>query len=257
MAELARQDARHPIVQRAAYAAIAGAAGPRKEAAAIHAWIRGRVRFVDDSQLAGFRPEPADAEVLVRPVDLLTMPSPQGDCDDSSMLCAAMLRAVGIPAAFATVAANPREPDVYSHVYTVAVLPDGPLALDCSTQRGVDPRPGWEVRPAGKSRLWPIEESAMLRGLGFEYTPPPVTTGAQSPWWGLVNTGINTAGTIFAARYGRPALDEGEYVRTPTGEYSRGTPYPVGGGISGSIVLIGGLLLLGVVLVSGRSGRQS
>lgn len=249
MAQLARKDATHPDLRQAAYLATAAAAGDaRQEAAAIHAWIRGRVRFVDDSQLAGFRPAPADAEVLVRPIDLLAMPDPQGDCDDSSMLCAAMLRAVGIPAGFKTVAANPRDPEVYSHVYTVALLPDGPLPLDCSTQRGVDPRPGWEVRAAGKNRLWPLEEqNAMLRGLGFEYSPPPV--GGQSPWWGLVNSGINTAGTIFAARYGKPELEPGESMRTSQGEYSR-TGYGIGAGSSSGLLLIGGLVLAAVVLMS-------
>jgi len=50
--------------------------------------------------------QPELAEVLIRPVDLLAMRTPSGDCDDFSMLAAAMLRALGIRASFKTAAAD-------------------------------------------------------------------------------------------------------------------------------------------------------
>ncbi len=255
MAQFARNDSGTAIVRGAAQAAIAAAgAGQVKEIAqAIHAWIRSRVRFVDDAQLAGFRPVPEEAEVLVRPVDLLGMPEPQGDCDDSAMLCAAMLRAAGIPTAFKTVACNPADPETYTHVYAIALLPDGPLPLDCSTQRGVDPRPGWEVKAAGKSRVWPVEETMkQLSGLGVDW-------GALTS---VINTGMETAGKILVPRYGVPQLNEGQYMRngnTVLYQQPAGSPslYPemstgVGGGSTLSFLLLAGFGLLAVMLIGGR-----
>lgn len=61
----------------------------------VWARIRQDVQFRDDAELArGITADPEQAEVLIRPVDLVTMPRPQGDCDDQAMLCASMLRAL-------------------------------------------------------------------------------------------------------------------------------------------------------------------
>jgi hypothetical protein len=69
------------------------------------------------------------------------------------MLCASMLRSLGIDSSFKTVAAERTTPDLYSHVYVVAHTPEGDLSLDCSH----GPHPGWEVTPTGKTRIWRIE----------------------------------------------------------------------------------------------------
>lgn len=259
MLQYAREDSQHPIVRRAALEATRGANGdPRKEAEQIHAWIRARVRFVEDSKLAYFRDLPEDAEVLIRPVDLLTMPEPMGDCDDFTMLVTAMLRALGIKSAVITIEAEPKVPGRYSHVYALAYVPER-LAIDASH----GPHVGWEQPPTGKSRIWHFEESmsrTAAPAVGFTetgaYTPPQIVNPTGSPWWGLVNSGINTAGTIFTARYGRPTLDEGEYIRTAQGEYSRGTPYPVGGGSSGSMLLIFGALIVVILIIAMSAGGR-
>lgn len=257
MAQYAREDAVHPLIQAATREAIG--AMPRRApnaywtAEAIHRWIRRRVRFVDDSSLAGFRPSPAEAEVLIRPADLVAMPDPQGDCDDSSMLCAAMLRAAGIPAVYKTVAANPLEPDVYSHVYTVALLPDGPLPLDCSTQAGVDPRPGREVPAAGKSRLWPIEETMhRLSGMGVNW----------DALTNLATKGLDITGSIMKSRYAVPQLAPGQFLQQDGSVYYQQQPgsgplaFPgVGvGGSTGGWLLLGGIALLAILLAT-RGGR--
>ena len=50
------------------------------------------------------------------------MPAPAGDCDDFSMLTAALLEASGIPWEFVTVAADRDSPGRFSHVYVRALV---------------------------------------------------------------------------------------------------------------------------------------
>ena len=214
MARYIREDSASPIIRQAAHAAAGAWRNARKEAEAVHEWIRGHVRFVPDDQLAEElnleRPilrRPAFAEVLVRPVDLLTMPDPRGDCDDFAMLTGAMLRALGIESELRTAAAEPEDPSVYSHVYVIAHLPGrGRLALDSSH----GPYPGWEVQPAGKVTDWPIEEThPMIR---------PATLGSTTEWLESLGTqGMNIAGSIFTARYAVPQLEPGVTIRQPNG----------------------------------------
>jgi hypothetical protein len=184
MAAYARDDSTSPIVRRAAHEAARGFSDPAEIAGRVHSWIRSTVRFVEDAELAhlaGIPPAP-DTEVLIRPVDILTMATPAGDCDDFSMLTAAMLRALGIEASYKTVEADDTAPGLYSHVYTVAHLPAGALAIDSSH----GPWPGWEVEPTGKSKLWPIEAPrktmSSIRTLGAlgDDPPAPVDPGLSN-----------------------------------------------------------------------------
>lgn len=249
MAQYVREDSRHPIIRRASYEATRGAAGdPRKEAAAIHTWVRGRVRFVQDAELAGAAGWPEDAEVLIRPVDLITMPDGQGDCDDFSMLAAAMLRAVGIPAAFKTIAADGADPDLYSHVYVVALLPGGPLVIDASH----GPYAGWEARAVGKTRLWPIEEKRMRRlsGLGFDWD------AAET----IIGKGMDITGKILVPRFAVPQLAPGGYMQQGNNVYAQQQPgasslaFPgvnVGGDAT-TILLIGAAALVMVAVLAGK-----
>lgn len=245
MAHLVREDSSNPIVRRAAYSAIAAApsnaddeTNRRAVVAAVHQWIRDRVMFVEDSTLAGFSDDPAGAEVLVRPIDLLTMPQPKGDCDDFSMLAAAMLRALGFQCAFRTVAAEKGNPN-YSHVYAVVMLPSGAMPIDASH----GPYAGWEAQAQGKKRDWPIEgpdEEPMQRtvsGLGVDYTS-------------IIDTGINDAAKILGTRYAVPQLNEGQYI-----QQGNSVLYQAPAGSSGIVPLTtsaGGssmLLLLGIGVV--------
>jgi hypothetical protein len=195
MCQYAREDSRSPIVRTAAAAAARLAQGnsPGNIAAAVWAWIRQRVRFQLDSETAiPVTDTPEAAELLIRPVDLLTMPQPAGDCDDQSMLCAALLRALGIDSSFKTVAAEAGSPDLYSHVYVIAHTPEGDLALDCSH----GPFAGWEVEPAGKTRVWRIED---MHGLG------------TIDWGKIIEIGTKAGADIATARYGQPP--EGTYIQ--------------------------------------------
>lgn len=205
MYELSRRDRSAPIVRQAAAAAIAGSSSPADQAAAIHKWIKARVRFVEDADLAAAFTNDDDAEVLIPPADLLAMPQPQGDCDDYSMLAAAMLEAAGIPAAFITVAADPTTPD-YSHVYVAAIIDGRPIALDASH----GPNLGWAARPTGKRRTWRQEttmQQPRLGRLGFNW----------DAFGKIASTGISTAGQILIPRYAVPQLNPGQYMQNGQG----------------------------------------
>ncbi len=246
MAEYAREDSSNPIVRRAAHEAVQ--ANPALDPAeAVFYWIRDHVRFQEDAQfvrhagIAGIDPE--SAEVLVRPVDLLTMPEPTGDCDDFSMLCAAMLRALGIESKFRTIAADRSDPSTYSHVFVVARMPYGELPLD--TSHGS--HPGWAAKAYGKSRDWSIEPAiarSNLSGLGL-------ADWAQD----LLKVGANAGAYVVKERYGVPPA--GTVKQTATQTVQRFDPYTQFGATNGSGWLMFGLFGLGAVaLVLAMTGDR-
>ena len=172
-------------------------------------WIRARVRFVPDSVNAAYvSGSPNVAEVLIRPVDMLRMRDAAGDCDDFSMLGAALFRALDIPVVFCTVAADPSQPDQFSHVYLYV---DG-SPFDSSHGAYL----GWECpNRFGKILFWSVDTGmAMTRnGLGF--------TEAGVPWWqALVQQGTDIGLSIAKARYGVPPA--GTVIQTADGTISTG-----------------------------------
>ena len=248
MNQISSEDATNEIVQRAAYEA--NAERPDCPVAAVHSWIRRHVQFQPDSviaRLAGL-PNPDKPEVLIRPVELLTMPRPAGDCDCISTLAASMLRALGTPSAFKTSAANPEDPGVYSHVYVIAQTARGPLALDASH----GPYPGWEVQPVGKARVWPTDGGHMRpRTLGDDYT-----------WWqDLLGTGMKATSSILTSRFAVPQLNPGQYMQQgnsilyqqPTGAGALSLPGTSPGG-SSEILLLGGAAVV-VLMIAMMSKR--
>lgn len=159
MAQYAREDSHSPYVLRLA-AQLRGAAD-QETIQRVWNWIRARVRFVSDREIAApISDSPSIAEVLIRPVDLVRMPDAQEDCDGFSMLGAALFVSLGIPVAFVTVAADPHSPDQYSHVY----LWVNGAAFDSSH----GPYLGWEAQNRfGKRQLWSVETGMpIMRGGG-------------------------------------------------------------------------------------------
>jgi len=244
MREYATADAASPAVRAAAAAALAQYPELNPPAAVWH-WIKRHVRLVRDSDLArDLAGVPDDAEVLVRPVDLLAMPQPAGDCDDCAMLTAAMLSALGIPARFRTVAEDENGP--YSHVYVIARYAGREIPLDSH-----GPYPGWEARTAGKHRDWATRSTDTMGQLGI-----------SDFWKELIRTGAGTGLDIAKARYGQPPsgtfiqqTDQGRlFYRQP--EHAAPYTFP-GGGIDigapvgpTNLVLILGAVLLGTVVIS-------
>lgn len=248
MRRLALEDSQAPEIRAAAREAAASS--QLETARNVFEWIRRRLQFVSDATLAGpVSATAAEDEVLIRPRDLVRMPRPAGDCDDYSMLAAAMLTAAGIPVTYRTVAADPAT-DRYSHVYVVAHTDRGAVALDCSH----GPYLGWEVRRAGKARDWPLmpmQAPSQLHGV------------SAIDWNALLQIGAQTGAKIVTERYGQPQVAAGTYIqsgpqgqtifRQPEGASGFAFPTTQISGASGSLLLWGGIaLVLVLVLQRGR-----
>ncbi len=97
------------------------------------------------------------AEAIVRPRDLWDMglngSARVEDCDGFSMFLAAMLKGQDVDCSFVTIAADKRDPSIYSHVY-VAAYPSygGRMPLDASH----GPYPDWEFQQPYRKREWTV-----------------------------------------------------------------------------------------------------
>lgn len=257
MRTLAAADSQAPQIQAAAELATHGRQSAEAKAAGIFQWIKGRVAFKEDAEtaapLVAAGLVESDTELLIRPLDLIGMREPAGDCDDFSTLTAALLMAAGIPAEFVTIAADAEQPDNYSHVYTRALTPAGPIALD--TSHG--PYIGWEAAPVGKSRTWtvnPMNQTTNAPQLG------------EVPSWAtdLFKIGAEAGAKIATTRYGQPpagtyqqGADGSVLYRQQPGASALSFPgVGVGGSNGGTFWLIVGAGVLGLLFLSmSRSSR--
>lgn len=227
--------------------------------------------------------EPGQLQLLIAPDVLLQTPRPAGDCAVYTMLVCALLKVNGVPFEVVTVACDPGQPSMFTHVYARAVLPYGARApLDASHGQ----YPGWEVPRAHVTRkqVWdesgrPIEDVARWnglhgytrRGLGMSCDgtdplgtcttvniPGAPASSSGSSWTsflqGALNQGINLAGRVFAPQT--------TYQRGPNGQVLLQTPgsAPVFGadlltsttGEIPSWVWIAGAGVLAVMLFKGK-----
>lgn len=291
MARYVREDRQSPHVQNLASSLAGGSVVELKQN--VFQFVKSRVRFTPDHAIAealrlphsttGFLDDVA--EVLIRPIDLLRMRDAQGDCDDFSMLGAALLSAAGVPVFFVTLAADSRAPEQYSHVYVLA----GRDPFD--TSHG--PMVGWEARNRfGKRQEWSVETGMPI--LGRTGTGFPIIAGLSSlgqcvdpesgesvdcggsavpgggggvmptvgqggtPWWaGDINAALNATLSIFKARYAVPPA--GTVITTRAGTIATGVQPGTVIGTPGSIFsqiplvvwIIGGLALV-LLLARGR-----
>jgi len=162
MTEYAVQDSRSAAVRDAVREAQIAYPGLSPEEQIFY-YVRGRVRFVEDEVTAlpiqTWYQEPI-VEALIRPVDLLAQrPVAQGDCDDFSMLVAAMLLAQEIPCSYVTVAADPRDPRQFSHVYVASYRDGKRFSVDASHGE----YPGWEAESPYRRTEWPVADEEMVR----------------------------------------------------------------------------------------------
>ncbi len=157
MCEDARQSANDQGVRETAAAAVAqlgNLSGDMDDAARIAAgawwYCKLFVKFVHHESIIRQRlGQAGHLQGLISPAVLIRMDRPEGDCAIFSSCIAAFLQALGVPFEFVTVAANPSEPDVYSHVFLYAVMPDGRrIPLDASH----GDYPGWQVPSAHVTR---------------------------------------------------------------------------------------------------------
>ena len=120
-------------------------------------FAKSMMRFQRDEQTGyGFADDVI--EVLIRPADVVRLATPDnrvpGDCDCFSMTVAAALLAMEVPCCFATVAASPSDPNIFSHVYVVA-WPDDP-EMRCPIDASHGPYCGWEVPNGTRYLEWPL-----------------------------------------------------------------------------------------------------
>lgn len=106
MAQLARQYRVNPAIRYQAEAIIGDVPGKDYfgEAAAVQAWVRDSIRYTQDVN---------GIETLKTPD--VTLETGQGDCDDKSLLAAALLESIGHPARFVAIASA--RPSEYDHVF--------------------------------------------------------------------------------------------------------------------------------------------
>jgi len=92
------------------------------EAEAIFNFVRDNIRYVKDVN---------DIETLSTP--MMTLEGRLGDCDDQTVLLAAMLESVGYPTRF--VVEGYRVPGEYEHVYLQALVFDQFISMDPTEQK--------------------------------------------------------------------------------------------------------------------------
>lgn len=148
MCQHVRQCLNDPVVKSAADTAL-GRFGRvalpnlRRRAWGVWWYAKHLIKFVqDETLLASMLNEHGQRELLNPPPVMLRMKQPQGDCDDYTMLVCALLKCLGVPFEVVTIAADPTEPDRWSHVYAVALVEDG-ARFPMDTSHGKFP--GWEV----------------------------------------------------------------------------------------------------------------
>lgn len=107
----------------------------------IFGFIRDRIAYVND---------PVGLESVSDP--LRTIERGAGDCDDQAVLFNCLAEIAGMRTHFKTIKANRRQPDEFSHVYSVVEIPNvGSFAADCTRRQESF---GWE--PMGyPAQVWP------------------------------------------------------------------------------------------------------
>lgn len=160
MRAVIRADAGDRNVQEDARQALA--IGNGDPIAGVWSFIKPRIRFQQDADTAARLqvddPRIADTvEVVIRPADQSRMIRMQGsgveDCDGFETFAACLLRVLGVKVRLVTVAADPRAPLYYSHVYMAAYMNGRRVPLDFSH----GPYPGWECPNLGRIREWDID----------------------------------------------------------------------------------------------------
>jgi len=273
MQAFANEDSRDLQIVGIARMLGGGKLPPAQFAKNVHGWVRDHVRFVQDREIAFMLGGAVDAfrvsEVLIRPREMVRMADPMGDCDDFSMLTAALLTAGGVDASFATVAANPGAPKDYSHVYDVAHLQGGDMAIDSSHGDFA----GWEAPNLfGKLREWSLSGMGGMMGMGglacacngdgdfdgMGFVGAGV--GANTvPWWQqLITSGTQLAQTVLqkpvyqSGPSGTTIYGGGGQTPTVTNPGQNVISPQLVPGVDNSVLLLGGVGLLVVLMVAGK-----
>jgi Transglutaminase-like superfamily len=138
-----REGATHPLVRQNAVCIVHGIDSHDKPAqmAAVLEWVKKNVDFRGEYK-----------ELLQTPV--VTLQLGAGDCDDHSMLIAALLKSLGFTTRFNTVAADAEDPTQFSHVFCEVFDPTTQewTALDSTVSGSY---PGWRPTKVYRQKSWP------------------------------------------------------------------------------------------------------
>lgn len=103
--------------------------------------VKHAVKFAKDEPRLFQIGEPDALDLLIAPAVLVREPDRKEDCDGFTMLVCCLLQILGIPSVIVTVAADPSDPERWSHVFAMAQVNGTYFPMDCS--HGI--RPGWMV----------------------------------------------------------------------------------------------------------------
>src|SRR5205807_686257 len=146
---------------------------PEAAARAIYSWVLRSIVFT---------PDPVGKEGVQTAE--WTLHYRRGDCDCISVLLCALLESVGIRCRFITVATDPRNPDLFSHVYPEAWIGGKWVSVDAARRApafGRSPsrvfrKRGWSVHdPVYQDFAPAATEQAAMSGLGI-MAPVPMRT---------------------------------------------------------------------------------
>ena len=125
LVELVESSGRRPDLRLVALQIIrsAGISGrdKRRVAAAIHNFVKSRVKYVND---------PIAVETVQQPE--ITLRLGAGDCDDQAALVAGLARAVGIPARFAVIG---QDRDSFAHIFPELLIDGNWISADTTSPR--------------------------------------------------------------------------------------------------------------------------
>lgn len=238
------RSAASPMVQEIAQDAVRrfrepGCAGANADLArAVYWYSKYAVRVLPHSQFKTLvAAYPDKKQLLVSPDALLASPGPVGDCSAFTMLVCALLKCLGVPYELVTVAVDPRDPEIFTHVYPRAVLENAArFPLDASHGK----YPGWEVPMAHVFRreVWaaagyPILDSAsrftglheyVRRGLGddtadLQLQDIDVTYDPTTGTYGDTGSSLSLSqlATLTEANQIAPSLSTTPYTSFPAG----------------------------------------
>jgi len=124
----------------------------RQQATRILEWVKKHIEYVPDPITAADKDGvPQGMELVQAP--LRTIQRGAGDCDDQATLIAALGMVLGIPAEFATIKADPRRPNDFSHVYPRLLIGGEWTGVDSTVAKSVL---GWEPDKHWQKTSWRI-----------------------------------------------------------------------------------------------------
>jgi hypothetical protein len=166
MNRIAQRNSNHPYIKEAIEEIRNKCGGDEDEERLIeetYKYVKDKVTFVEDEELLkDLFGIDGDADLIIEPARLLSMPQPMGDCDCHSTLIKSLLLGMGINSEFVTIAAEKDNPNKWSHVYPIATTSKGDsYAMDASHGDYV----GWEASEATRKGVW-VKGDKVMDGLG-------------------------------------------------------------------------------------------